>query len=62
MNRKVINITQTGLIAKTMNGELNTNVIYKVRGFYRGSWFAVATSESWTEEFDTELEARMVSA
>jgi hypothetical protein len=38
-------------------------VIYKVRPeFGFGGWFAVATSSSTVEEFDTELEARMVNA
>jgi hypothetical protein len=63
MNRKTINITQIGLIAKSMNEELNLNVIYKVRSSYSmGVWFAVATSSSTVEEFDTLLEASCIAA
>jgi hypothetical protein len=62
MNRKIRLITQTGLAVKTFNEELDTNVIYKVRSDYQGQWFAVAISSTEVEEFDTELEARMVAA
>jgi hypothetical protein len=63
MNRKIRCITQGGLAAKSLNEALDMTVIYKVRPeFGFGGWFAVATSSSTVEEFDTELEARMVNA
>ena len=61
MNKKIRCITQTGLAAKTLNNELDMTVIYKVRG-WAGGWYAVATSTSTADEFDTELQARMVNA
>jgi hypothetical protein len=51
-------ITQTGLAVKSLNNDLDLTVIYKVRG-YAGGWYAVATSPSTADEFDTELEARL---
>jgi hypothetical protein len=63
MNRKIRLITQGGLAVKSLNEALDLNVIYKVRPEFRGvAWYAVATSSSTVEEFDTELEARMVAA
>jgi hypothetical protein len=61
VNKKIRCITQTGLAAKTLNNELDMTVIYKVRG-WAGGWYAVATSTSTADEFDTELQARMVNA
>ncbi len=61
MYKKIRCITQTGLVVKSLNNELDMTVIYKVRGF-AGGWYAVATSPSTADEFDTELEARMVNA
>jgi len=61
VNKKIRCITQTGLAVKTLDNKLDMTVIYKVRG-YAGGWYAVATSNSTTQEFDTELEARMVNA
>ena len=58
VNKKIRCITQTGLAAKSLNNELDLTVIYKVRG-YAGGWFAVATSSSTADEFETELEARL---
>lgn len=63
MNRKTINITQIGLVAKSMNEQLDSRVIYKVRSSYGTSvWYAVATSPSTVDEFDTLIEAGMVVA
>jgi transposase len=62
MNRKIRLITNTGLAVKTLNEQLDTKVIYKIRSDYQTGWFAVATSATEVEEFDTELEARMAHA
>lgn len=62
MNRKIRRITQGGLAAKTLNEQLDNNVVYKVVSDYGFVWYAVATSPSYVEEFDTELEARMMAA
>jgi hypothetical protein len=64
MNRKIRNITQMGLIVKMLNDQLDFNVIYKVRSdnWSAAGCYAVATSSSTVDEFDTELEARMVAA
>ena len=61
MNRKIRLITQTGLMVKTHNEQLDTSVIYKVRCDYQKAFFAVAISATEVQEFDTELEARMVT-
>jgi hypothetical protein len=62
MNRKLRLITQTGLAVKTLNEQLDKNVVYKVRCDYQNAFFAVAISSTEVQEFDTELEARMVVA
>jgi hypothetical protein len=62
MNRKLRLITQTGLAVKTFNEQLDKNVVYKVRCDYQNAFFAVAISSTEVQEFDTELEARMVVA
>lgn len=62
MNRRIRRISQGGLAINTLNEKLDTNVIYKVVAHRGAVWYAVATSASEVEEFDTELEARMVAA
>jgi len=62
MNRKIRLITQTGLMVKTLKEQLDTSVIYKVRCDYLTAFYAVAISSTEVEEFDTELEARMMAA
>ena len=62
MNRKIRLITQTGLVVKTLSEQLDTSVIYKVRCEYSSAFYAVATSSTEVEEFETELEARMMAA
>ena len=62
MNRKLRLITQTGLAVKTLNEQLDNTVVYKVRCDYTNTFFAVAMSSTEVQEFDTELEARMVVA
>lgn len=60
MDKKLQRITHTGLAIKTLNEQLNTTVVYKVVGYFGQIWYATATSATEVEEFDTELEARIV--
>ena len=49
-------------MVKTLKEQLDTSVIYKVRCDYLTAFYAVAISSTEVEEFDTELEARMMAA
>lgn len=62
MNRKIRRITQGGLAINTLMEKLDTSVIYKVVSERGLVWYAVATASDKAEEFDTELQARMVAA
>jgi hypothetical protein len=61
MNKKLQRISQGGLAVKTLNEQLNTNVIYKVVADRGLVWYAIATSATEAQEFDTELEARIAA-